>query len=135
MSEGTWEEERAQLLEQLQEARRIAAESQAQAAVCQDLLEDYYNAARHAIGKNDIKLLPQIAHTHFSPIFTGDVKQWGKLFLQAYKRDARWLEDIKKACENIKTDAEKLSVEDNEANAELKKRIISTAEWGLRPRV
>ncbi|MBA3246621.1 MAG: hypothetical protein H0T63_00895 [Pyrinomonadaceae bacterium] len=135
MSKAKWEEEREKLLENLGKAELIARESQAEAAVCQNLLEDYYEAARQAVSKNDINLLPNIAHTHFSPIPTGDSKQWGKLFLYAYKRDAGWLEDTKKALEKIKNVAEKLSVEDNEANAELKQRIIAAAELGLRQHI
>lgn len=142
MSEVKWEEERETLLESLRKAERIALESQAEAALCHDLLEDYYKAARQAIGKNDINLLPKIAQDHFSPIFTADIKQWGELFLQAYKRDASWLEDTKKALEKIKADVEKLSVEDNEASAELKnriaklkERIIADAERGLRQHI
>ncbi len=77
MSKAKWEEEREKLLENLRKAELIARESQAEAAVCQNLLEDYYEAARQAVSKNDINLLPNIAHTHFSPISTGDSKQWG----------------------------------------------------------
>ena len=62
-----------------------------------------------------------------------DVKRWGKYFLDAYMRDARWLRDTKKALELIKAEAEKL-LEDNTTNAELKKKIeniIKVADEGL----
>lgn len=130
MSEAKWEEERKELLERLQKAERIALESQAEAALCQDLLEDYYKAARQALGKKDINLLSKIP---LSSISTGDIKRWGKLFLQAYIRDAGWLEDTKKALEQIKTDAEKL-LEISNTNAELKEKIekiIAAADKGL----
>jgi hypothetical protein len=58
------------------------------------------------------------------------VKEWGKYFLQAYMRDAGWLEDTKKALEQIKAAAENL-LEDNRINTELKNKIIAAAEDGL----
>ena len=138
MNEVSWQEERQQLLERLrkaeqaeQEWRKIAAESQAEAAVCRDLLEGYYEAARQAIDKGDTSLLPKIAQTSFHYVPTeSDTKRWGKYFLRTYLRDAGWLEDTKKALEQIESDAEKL-LEDNEVNAALKKKIIATAEKGL----
>jgi hypothetical protein len=45
-------------------------------------------------------------------------------------RDARWLEDAIKALEHIKADAENL-LEDNEVNAQLKKKIIAIADAGF----
>lgn len=125
MSGAKWEEERKELLERLQKAERIALESQAEAALCQDLLEDYHEATRQALVKNDIKLLPKITQDHFSPISTGDIEHWGKLFLQAYMRDAKWLENTKKALIQIKAEAEKSS------NTYLTERILTFVEEGL----
>jgi hypothetical protein len=128
VSEAKWEQERKELLERLQKAEQVALESQAEAALCQDFLEDYYEAARQALGKNDLDLLSKIT---LSPISTGNIKQWGKLFLQAYMRDERWLRNTKQALEKIKADAEKLAIDENEVNAKLKKDIIEAAEKGL----
>lgn len=131
LSEAEWEEEREKLLQTVRKANQVAAESQAEAAVCRDLLEDCYKAASEALAQNDMSLLRKIARTSFSYIPTKqDTKEWGKYFLDAYARDAGWLEDAKKALERIKTYAAQLS-EATEGNAELKKKIIDVAEEGL----
>jgi hypothetical protein len=134
------EEERAQLMERLREAeqseqswRKITAESQAEAAVYRDLLEDCYEAARQARANNDLSLLSKVNTLFLTTPSKQDVKRWGKYFLDAYMRDARWLRDTKKALELIKAEAEKL-LEDNTTNAELKKKIeniIKVADEGL----
>lgn len=134
MSEATWEEERQKLLESLRKSNQVAAESQAEAAVYRDLLEDCYKAARQALAQNDISLLQQIARTSFSYMPTKqDTKRWGKYFLDAYARDAGWLEDTKEALKQIKAVAEKL-LENDEINDELKKnikKILAAAKKGL----
>src|SRR3954469_13065503 len=102
----------------MQRAEQVAAESQAEAAVCQDLLDACYEAARQALAKKDFTLLEKIARTSFSYTPTKeDSEEWGKYFLDAYMRDARWLEDAIKALKHIKAEAENL-LEDDEVNAE-----------------
>lgn len=131
MSQARWEEEREKLLERLRKHERIALESQAEAAVCRDLLEACYEAASQALAKKDFTLLEKIARTSFSYTPTKeDTEEWGKYFLDAYMRDAKWLEDTLKALEYIKADAENL-LEDNEVNAGLKKKIMAAADVGL----
>ena len=132
MSEAKWEEERETLLERLRKAEQIAVESQAEAAVYRDLLEDCYKAADEALHNKDLNLLYTLTGKlafNWMPSET-DGKQWGKYFLHAYRRDAWWLKHAKEALERIKADAENL-LEDNKMNAELKKRIIAAAENGL----
>jgi len=133
VSEAKWKEERETLLERLRKYEQIAAESQAEAAVYRDMLEDCYEAAKQAYNSKDIDLLPKIIRFNsmgFTMPGEQEGKALGKLFLNAYMRDARWLRHAKKALEQIKADAENLP-EDNETNAELKKRIIAAAENGL----
>ena len=131
MSNDEWQEEREQLLTDLQKANQVAAESQAEAAVCRDLLEDCYKAASEALAKNEISLLSKIAKTSFSHVPTKqDTEEWGKYFLHAYVRDAGWLKHAKQALEEICREAEKLS-DDQEQTAELKTRIIAAAKKGL----
>jgi len=57
----------------------------------------------------------------------GDVKQWGKDFLHAYRRDAGWLNHTKKALEKIKTAAAELEVAGSR-NEELRVQIIKAAK-------
>jgi hypothetical protein len=133
VSEVTWEEERETLLERLRKAEQIAAESQAEAAVYRDMLEDCYRGAKQALDRQDLTLLDRniVNRTMFFTVpDKEDVKEWGKYFLQAYMRDAGWLEDTKKALEQIKAAAENL-LEDNRINTELKNKIIAAAEDGL----
>ena len=132
MSEDKWEEERKNLLERLQKAERVTAESQAESAVYRDMLEECYKAADQALKNENLNLLYEITGKltfNWMPS-ESEGKLWGKYFLNAYMRDAGWLEHTKKALEQIKAYAERLQ-EDNETNAELKKRIIATAEDGL----
>jgi hypothetical protein len=133
MSETKWEEEREKLLESLQKANQVALESQAEAAVYWQLLEEWDEAAKRARAQKDFSLLQRI-NRRIVPFYLpnkGEGKLWGKLFLNAYMRDARWLGHAKQSLEKIKVAAERLSVEDNEANTKLKKNIIETAEEGL----
>lgn len=133
MTEAEWKDEREKLLERLQKAERIAAESQAEAAVYWELLEDWDEAAKRARDQKDFSLLQRI-NRRIVPFYLPNKeegKSWGKLFLNAYMRDARWLGHAKQSLEKIKVDAENLSVEDNEANTKLKKSIIKAAEEGL----
>ena len=60
-----------------------------------------------------------------------DVKQWGKDFLYAYRRDAGWLRDTKKALEKIKSAVKQLDVPAGSKNAQLKAQILEAAEKGL----
>jgi hypothetical protein len=140
MTEVEWKEERESLLDSLRKAEQIAAESQAEAAIYRDMLEDCYGAAKQALERKDLSLLDRMI-IHRTQFFTvpdrEDIKQWGKHFLNAYMRDAGWLEDTKKNLEQIKADAEKI-LEDNEINPELKlalNRIIAAADDGLIPRI
>jgi hypothetical protein len=133
VSEAKWEEERETLLERLRKAEQIAAESQAEAAVYRDMLEDCYEAAKQAYNSKNIDLLPKIIRFNsmgFTMPSEREGKALGKLFLNAYMRDARWLRHAKKALGQIKSDAESL-VEDNQINAELKKKIVASVEDGL----
>lgn len=132
MSEVMWEEEREKLLEDLSKANRVAAESQAEAAMYRDMLEDWHEVANKALASKDFSLLQKI-NKRLVPFYLPGKEegtQWGKLFLQAYMRDARWLRHAKQSLERIKADAEKLTVED-EANKRLKSSIIKGAEEGL----
>ena len=127
-----WEEEREKLLEDLSKANRVAAESQAEAAMYRDMLEDWHEVANKALASKDFSLLQKI-NKRLVPFYLPGKEegtQWGKLFLQAYMRDARWLRHAKQSLERIKADAEKLTVED-EANKRLKSSIIKGAEEGL----
>ncbi len=133
MNETEWKEEREQLLERLRKVEQIAAESQAEAAVYRDLLEDCYRAADQALKDKDLNLLYTITgNLAFNSIPSEtDGKQWGKHFLHAYMRDAAWLKMALKSLQQIKADAEELSVENHEANAGLKDKIIAAAKNGL----
>lgn len=133
MSEAKWEDERKELLERLQKAEQSILESKAEAAVYWELLEDWDEAAKQAQAQKDFSLLQRI-NRRMIPFHLPNKEEGellGKHFLNAYMRDARWLGHAKQALERIRADAEKLSVEDNEANAKLKKSIIETAEEGL----
>lgn len=133
MSKDSWEEERKELLERLQKAEQVALESQAEAAMYRDVLEDWHKVAGKALALKEFSLLHKI-NKRLVPFYLPgkeEGKQWGKLFLQAYMRDARWLRHTKQALEKIKADAEKLEVEDNAANTKLKKNISKAAEKGL----
>lgn len=124
--------EREKLLESLRKAEQIAAESQAEAAVYRDLLEECWRAASEALKNEDLDLLYKITGKLSFDWMPSEheSKQWGKLFLHAYMRDAGWLKHTKERLEQIKADAE-LLIEDNETNAELKKKIVDAAEDGL----
>jgi hypothetical protein len=133
MSETEWKDEREKLLERLQKAEQIAAESQAEAAVYWDMLENWYEAATQAQAQQDFSLLQKINKglIPFHLPSKQEGKSWGQLFLKAYKRDDRRLGRAKQALERIRDDAENLSVEGNESNMKLKKSIIETAKEGL----
>ena len=134
MSQTKWEEEREELIERLRKAEQIAAEAQSEAAVYWDMLEDWREAAARALEQKELSLLHNITGRQYVPFFIAgkeEGKLWGKLFLKAYMRDARWLARAKQSLERIRADAEKLSVEDSETNMELKRSIIEAAERGL----
>jgi hypothetical protein len=132
MSEAEWQEEREKLLERLQKFEKIAAESQAEAAVYRKLLEECWQAASEALKNNEMDLLYKITGKLSFDWMPSEHegKEWGKIFLHACMRDAGWLNHAKKRLEEIKADAEML-LEDDETNAELKKKIINSAEDGL----
>lgn len=97
------------------------------------MLEDCYKAADRAFKEKDLSLLHTITgkfDLNWMPGET-DGKRWGEYFLHAYMRDAGWLRDTKEALEQIKKEAEKLSVEGDEMNTELKRKIIAAAKKGL----
>ncbi|MGB8510822.1 MAG: hypothetical protein WCD76_20790 [Pyrinomonadaceae bacterium] len=132
MNEIEGREEREKLLERLRNFEQIAAENQAEAAVYRKLLEECWRAASEALKNNDLSLLYKITGK-FSFDWTPtehEGKEWGKIFLHAYMRDAGWLNHAKKRLEDIKADAEMI-LEDNETNAKLKKKIIDAADDGL----
>lgn len=133
MAESNWIDERKALLDRLRKAEQVAAESQAEAAVYRELLEDWYEAAQRARAQKNFDLL-QVINNRIIPFYLPEKeegKEWGKLFLYAYMRDARWLDHAKQALERIKADAEKLKAEDGDSNSELKRRILRAAEDGL----
>jgi hypothetical protein len=133
VSQAKWEEEREELIERLRKAEQIAAEAQSEAAVYWELLEDWYEAAKQAQAQQDFSLL-QIINRRIPPFYLpnkDEGKLWGKLFLSACMRDARWLARAKQSLERIRADAENLSPEDSETNMELKRSIIEAVEQGL----
>ena len=132
MAEPDWINEREALLERVRKAEQVAAESQAEAAVYRDLLEECWRAAAEALKVGEVDLLYKITGKLSFGWMPSEHegKQWGKLFLHAYMRDAEWLKHARKRLEQIKSDAEMIS-EDSEANDELKKKIIEAAEHGL----
>ncbi|HEY0545581.1 MAG TPA: hypothetical protein VGC91_09415 [Pyrinomonadaceae bacterium] len=126
-----------ELSERLRKAEQVANESQAEAAVYRELLEDLYKAADQAINDNNVNRLYEITGrlAFFDVPSKNNVKEWGKYFLHAYIRDTGWLEVAKKALEKIRVDAEQFAVEENSPNAELKERIVETAKDGLIPHI
>jgi hypothetical protein len=132
MSEAEWGVEREKLLERLRKAEQVAAESQAEAAVYRDLLEECWRAASEALQAGEVNLLYKITGKLSFDWMPSEHegKQWGKLFLHAYMRDAGWLNHAKEQLSQIKAAAEMI-LEDNASNAELKMKIIDAAEKGL----
>lgn len=120
------------LIKQLAKTVKFAHEHFGAVAVYRDLLEELYHAADQAIQKKDLELLHKITGKLAFWYVPGesDVKQWGKDFLHAYRRDAGWLSDTKKALEKIRSAAKQLEVE-GPRNTELKAQIIRAAEDGL----
>lgn len=132
MSEAEWRVEREKLLERLRVTEQVAAESQAEAAIYRKMLEECWRAASEALKSEDLSLLYKITGK-FSFDWTPtehEGKEWGKIFLHAYMRDAGWLMHAKKCLEQVKADADMI-LEDNETNAKLKRKIIDTAVEGL----
>jgi hypothetical protein len=120
------------LIKQLAKTVKFAHEHFGAVAVYRDLLEELYNAADQAIQKKDLELLHKITGKLAFWYVPGesDVKQWGKDFLHAYRRDAGWLSDAKRALEKIRGAAKQLELEDPR-NTELKAQIIKAADEGL----
>ena len=124
MTEAELSEERERLLESLRKTGQVAAESQGEAAIYRKLLEECWRAASEALKNEDLNLLYKITGK-FSfdwPPTEHEGKEWGKLFLHAYMRDAGWLRHVKKRLEQIKADAE-IILADDKTNAELKEKI------------
>src|ERR671938_883349 len=119
MSEAEWGVEREKLLERLRKAEQVAAESQAEAAVYRDLLEECWRAASEALQAGEVNLLYKITGKLSFDWMPSEHegKQWGKLFLHAYMRDAGWLNHAKEQLSQIKAAAEMI-LEDNASNAE-----------------
>ena len=132
MSEAEWREEREKLLERSRKFEQIAAESQSEAAIYRKMLEECWKAAAEALKNENLNLLYEITGKFSFDWMPSEHegKQWGKLFLHAYMRDAAWLKRAKERLEQIKANAEMI-VEDNETNIELKGKIIAAAEDGL----
>ena len=120
------------LIKQLAKTVKFAHEHFGAVAVYRDLLEELYNAADQAIQKKDLELLHKITGKLAFWYVPGesDVKQWGKDFLHAYRRDAGWLSDAKRSLEKIRGAAKQLDLEDPK-NTELKAQIIKAADDGL----
>ena len=120
------------LAKQLAESVRYGEEYFGATAVYRDLLEDLYKAADQAIQKGNIGLLHEITGklAFWYVPSERDVKQWGKDFLHAWRRDVSWLHDTKQALEKIKAAAERLETEGSQ-NAELIREIITAADVGL----
>jgi len=119
--------------EQLAETVKFAHEHFGAMVVYRDMLEDLYKAADQAIQKKDLGLLYEITGkmAFWYVPSESDLKQWGKDFLYAYRRDASWLHDAKKALEKIADAVKKLEVEEGSHNAELRAQILKAAEDGL----
>jgi hypothetical protein len=121
------------LIKQLTKTVKFSHEHFGAVAVYRSLLEELYEAADQAIQKNDLALLHKITGKWafwYVPA-ERDVKQWGKDFLHAYRRDAGWLRDTQKALRRIKKAVEELEVAHGSRNAELKAQIIKAADDGL----
>lgn len=126
-----------ELSDRLRKAEQVANESQAEAAVYRELLEDLYKAADQAISDNNVSRLYEITRKltfNWMPS-ESQAKLWGKYFLHAYVRHADWLEYVKQSLERIRSDAERLDATDKPANAELKQRILDAVEDGLVPHI
>lgn len=121
------------LIKQLASTVKISHEHFGAVVVYRSMLEELYKAADQAIQKKDLELLYRITGklAFWYVPSEEDVKQWGKDFLHAYRRDGRWLHHTKKALEKIKVAAAELEVIAGSRSAELKKQIIQTAEEGL----
>lgn len=133
MSQAKWEKEREELLERLREKERIALESQAEAAVYLDLLKNCNEAASLARDSGNVTHLNSIKGNLMFYATPRKEDEWGKYFLNAYMRDAGWLEDAKKALEQIKAEAAKI-LEDSKTDAEMRKifeKISALADNGL----
>jgi len=121
------------LIDQLAKTVKFAHEHFGAVAVYRSMLEELYEAADQAIQKKDLELLYRITGKlafWYVPA-EHDVKQWGKDFLHAYRRDAGWLRDTKKALEKIQAAVNELDVPDDSRSAELKAQILEAAETGL----
>jgi hypothetical protein len=121
------------LIKQLVKTVKFSHEHFGAVAVYRRMLEELYEAADQAIQKNQLALLHEITGKlafWYVPA-ESDVKQWGKDFLHAYRRDAGWLRDTQKALEKIKKVAEQLDVVEGSRGAELKAQIINAADEGL----
>ncbi|MFY9621417.1 MAG: hypothetical protein WAM70_11595 [Pyrinomonadaceae bacterium] len=121
------------LIEQLVKTVKFSHEHFGAVVVYRRFLEELYEAADQAIQKRDLELLHKITgKLAFWYVPTeNDVKQWGKDFLHAYRRDAGWLRDTKNALEKIQAAAKELDAPEGSRNAELKEQILKAARHGL----
>jgi hypothetical protein len=121
------------LLDQLAKTVKFSHEHFGAVAVYRRFLEELYEAADRAIKERNLELLHLITGklAFWYVPSESDVKQWGKDFLYAYRRDAGWLHDTKKALEKIKKVVKQLEVTEGSTNARLKAEILDAAEKGL----
>src|SRR5205085_63278 len=121
------------LIKQLARTVKFSHEYFGAVAVYRSMLEELYEAADQAIQKKDLELLYRITGklAFWYVPSESDVKQWGKDFLYACRRDAGWLHDTKKALEKVEAAVKQLEVADDSRNAELKAQILEAAEKGL----
>jgi len=122
---------------QLAKTVKFAHEHFGAVAVYRSMLEELYEAADQAIQKKDIELLYKITGklAFWYVPSERDVKQWGKDFLHAWRRDVSWLQFAKKMLEKIKVAAEQIETQEGTHNAKLKQQIIKAAEDGLIPHI
>jgi hypothetical protein len=123
------------LAERLARLEEIITERSGEAAVYRNLLEDLYKAADEAIKKRNLELLHTITGklAFWYVPSESDVKQWGKDFLHAYRRDYGWLQFTKKVLEKIKASAVLIEAPEGSRNAALKQEIIKLVDEGLIP--
>jgi hypothetical protein len=121
------------LITELVKTVKVAHEHFGAVAVYRSMLEELYEAADQAIQEKDLQLLYKITGKLAFWYVPGesDVKQWGKDFLHAYRRDSGWLHDTKVALEKIKAAVKEFEAVDGSRNAELKAQILKAAEDGL----
>ena len=121
------------LIDQLAKTVKFSHEHFGAVAVYRRFLEELYEAADRAIKERNLEPLHLITGklAFWYVPSENDVKQWGKDFLYAYRRDAGWLHDTQKALEKIKKAVQHLEVTEGSTNARLKAEILDAAKKGL----